>query len=281
MAETGDLTPADGIPFGEELRRQREIRGISLREIADSTKISGRFLEAIEKGDLKTLPAPAFTRGFIREYARYLGLVPDEIVDAYMAAVRRAEARERDEEPSADHPIRPPSMDRPLPAPAPRRRLPIAAIVVALAVIAFAVWFVLVRPRTALQRAAPEPAAESATTAAIPPPEPETSEPAPPPRPADDRLRMTLVASEDVWVTLHADGERVVNEVIEQGGRREIEARSELRFETIGNAGGISLTLNGIEVPQLGASGRVIRNRTFDRSSLEELRGTRPSPGRP
>jgi len=69
--------------FGEELRREREIRGISLKEIADATKISKRFLEAIERNDHKTLPAPVFTRGFVREYARYLGLSADEMVNRY------------------------------------------------------------------------------------------------------------------------------------------------------------------------------------------------------
>src|SRR5205807_9443203 len=69
--------------FGEELRREREIRGISLKEIADATKISKRFLDAIERNDHKILPAPVFTRGFIREYARYLGLNSEEIVGRY------------------------------------------------------------------------------------------------------------------------------------------------------------------------------------------------------
>src|SRR5689334_4417776 len=69
--------------FGEELRREREIRAISLKEIADATKISKRFLEAIENNDHKTLPAPVFTRGFVREYARYLGLNSEDMVNRY------------------------------------------------------------------------------------------------------------------------------------------------------------------------------------------------------
>src|SRR6478672_839423 len=69
--------------FGEELRREREIRGISLKEIADATKISKRFLDAIERNDHRTLPAPVFTRGFVREYARYLGLSCEEMVNRY------------------------------------------------------------------------------------------------------------------------------------------------------------------------------------------------------
>src|SRR5688572_33225148 len=69
--------------FGEELRREREIRGISLKEIADATKISKRFLEAIERNDHQSLPAPVFTRGFVREYARYVGLNAEEMVNRY------------------------------------------------------------------------------------------------------------------------------------------------------------------------------------------------------
>ena len=69
--------------FGEELRREREIRGISLKEIADATKISKRFLEALERNDHKSLPAIVFTRGFVREYARYVGLNAEEMVNRY------------------------------------------------------------------------------------------------------------------------------------------------------------------------------------------------------
>src|SRR5213083_199102 len=83
MADEPQQRYAELGSFGEELRREREIRGISLKEISDATKISKRFLEAIEKNDHRTLPAPVFTRGFVREYARYLGLNAEEIVNRY------------------------------------------------------------------------------------------------------------------------------------------------------------------------------------------------------
>src|ERR671912_1849877 len=83
MAEQDPQRYAELASFGEELRREREIRGISLKEIADATKISKRFLEAIERNDHRTLPAPVFTRGFVREYARYLGLNAEEMVNRY------------------------------------------------------------------------------------------------------------------------------------------------------------------------------------------------------
>src|SRR5438128_10954640 len=81
--------------FGEELRREREIRGISLKEIADATKISKRFLEAIERNDHRTLPAPVFTRGFVREYARYVGLNAEEMVNRYNFAASNDERIEK------------------------------------------------------------------------------------------------------------------------------------------------------------------------------------------
>src|SRR5206468_6455539 len=102
--------------FGEELRREREIRGISLKEISDATKISKRFLDAIEHNDHRTLPAPVFTRGFVREYARYLGLNAEEMVTRYKyaaagdARIEQSEHLERLVNPSA--PIVPKSIPR-------------------------------------------------------------------------------------------------------------------------------------------------------------------------
>src|SRR5438270_3102791 len=83
MADEPQQRYSELASFGEELRREREIRGISLKEISDATKISKRFLDAIEKNDHRTLPAPVFTRGFVREYARYLGLNAEDMVSRY------------------------------------------------------------------------------------------------------------------------------------------------------------------------------------------------------
>ncbi|HXU20268.1 MAG TPA: RodZ domain-containing protein [Verrucomicrobiae bacterium] len=70
-------------PFGEHLKREREMRGVSLNEISAATRISTRFLEAIENDRWNELPGGAFNRGFIRSIARYLGLDEDSIVAEY------------------------------------------------------------------------------------------------------------------------------------------------------------------------------------------------------
>jgi curved DNA-binding protein CbpA len=70
---------------GADLRRVRESRGVSLREIAVKSKIGVRFLEYIEQDRYPFLPAPVYLRGFLQEYARMVGLDPRRTADAYMA----------------------------------------------------------------------------------------------------------------------------------------------------------------------------------------------------
>jgi hypothetical protein len=70
---------------GAALRRFREGKGIGLREISLRSKVGVRFLEYIEQERHALLPAPVYLRGFLREYARALGLEPRSTADAYMA----------------------------------------------------------------------------------------------------------------------------------------------------------------------------------------------------
>jgi cytoskeleton protein RodZ len=72
--------------FGENLRREREMRGVSLEEISSATKISLRFLEAIEREDFSKLPGGIFSRSFVRSYAHYLGLDEERVVAEYQLA---------------------------------------------------------------------------------------------------------------------------------------------------------------------------------------------------
>src|SRR5215469_9986057 len=72
--------------FGERLRREREMRGISLENIAAATKIGTRLLRALEEEHFELLPGGIFNKGFVRAYAKYLGLNEDEAVADYLAA---------------------------------------------------------------------------------------------------------------------------------------------------------------------------------------------------
>ena len=70
-------------PFGEHLKREREMRGVSLEEISAATRIGTRFLVAIENEQWDQLPGGVFNRGFIRSIARFLGLDEDNLVAEY------------------------------------------------------------------------------------------------------------------------------------------------------------------------------------------------------
>ncbi|MFZ0820353.1 MAG: helix-turn-helix transcriptional regulator [Candidatus Acidiferrales bacterium] len=72
--------------FGEHLRREREMRGISLDEIASATRISTRFLEALENEQWSQLPGGVFNRGFVRAVAHHLGLDEESVVAEYALA---------------------------------------------------------------------------------------------------------------------------------------------------------------------------------------------------
>lgn len=69
--------------LGHILREARETKGYTLREVQDKTRISSRFLEALEMGDFDRLPTPTHARGFLRNYARFLGLDPDPLLERY------------------------------------------------------------------------------------------------------------------------------------------------------------------------------------------------------
>ncbi len=73
-----------GVSFGEELKRERELREITLREVSESTKISLRHLEALERNAFENLPGGVFNRCFVRAYSQFIGVDPESMVDAYL-----------------------------------------------------------------------------------------------------------------------------------------------------------------------------------------------------
>jgi len=85
MPETAQAVPADITEFaGSVLKMMREQRGLTVRNVADTTKLSGRYIEGIEEEAFKKLPARPYLRGFLVLYARAIGYEPDRIVNDYL-----------------------------------------------------------------------------------------------------------------------------------------------------------------------------------------------------
>ena len=248
MGEKTDLT------FGEELRRERLIREVSLDEISASTKISIRLLNALESSDVAKLPAPVFTRGFIRAYSRHLGLDPDEMVNAYLADV--APDRGREGGASKRRGIR--SLFR-------GRRGTAGAIVVCVTGVLLLLGLIA-RPE---RRSAPVASVRSRPVAPVsfknvavspgPAPAIQDETPAAVPSPAATGVSMVLEFDQDSWTEVSADGAHVFSGLIRRGARHQFAAREGFRL-TLGNAGGVRITVDGHAIEPLGTAGQVVRD---------------------
>ena len=69
--------------LGERLRAAREAQGIALSQAAADTRILPRYIVALEDGDYQYLPGDVYARGFIRNYANYLNVAADELIELY------------------------------------------------------------------------------------------------------------------------------------------------------------------------------------------------------
>ena len=78
------------VAFGEGLRREREMRNISLDEIAATTKIGTRLLRALEEEQFDLLPGGIFNKGYVRAYAKYVGIDEEKAIAGYLQAAQEA-----------------------------------------------------------------------------------------------------------------------------------------------------------------------------------------------
>ncbi len=247
--------------FGTWLRRQREIREIPLREIADVTKISLRYLEALEQDRFDVLPAPVFARGFLREYSKYVGLDPDEVVNSYLTADREGV----DDEAWSDS-------ERTVESKTTSSRQPLIAAVISLVVLLGLIYaFAKYWPREGEQRTPPPMAAP---VIAEPNPEPGPEAPSVSEPPAEPEavapIVVTMDFTEDCWVEVEVDGERRLSELHVQGESMKLEGQEAIRL-TLGNPGGVHLEVNGKVHGLDFAQGRVARDVLIDLDLVRTL----------
>lgn len=226
--------PAEGGSFGEWLRRQREMREINLRDIADRTKISLRYLEAMEADRFDLLPAPIFAKGFLREYARYVGLSPDEVVNHYLAVHQPEEL----DQPGDATLI---AMER-------KRKKKgrswtwglflLLAGALLLALVALFSW--LADKRENQPAAAPPPQ----VVAPQPAPRPVAAPPPEVPETPKAPIEVTLDFSGECWVKVVVDGKSPIEEIHVQGESMQLEAQQSIAVR-LGNAGAADVQVNG------------------------------------
>ncbi|MGC9972560.1 MAG: RodZ domain-containing protein [Bryobacteraceae bacterium] len=278
--------------IGERLRQERLRQDFNLQQIAELTKINLVFLEAIEADDLEKLPGIFFTRSFVRQYARALGLDEADF-DQELNRLAACERVPTIEQP----PVSPEALNVPPMAARGRRasrQRPLgSAVVLLLIVAACSVIFWLwqrtreIKPASSGQSAsatAPQPTAAPAPQPASPPPAPST-EPAPgpatetaaPETPPPGQTAATQTASiqvrihaiEATWVRIAADGRYLFSGILRPDETRPVEANQLVQLR-IGNAAGIEVSWNGKPVGSIGPAGQV-RNVEFTAAGFKVL----------
>ena len=263
--------------FGAKLRDARERRGISLRQIANATKISTGALEALERNDISRLPGGIFSRAFVRSYAIEVGLDPESTIQEFIAQFPNDSV-------TAGHP----SSDRVEDHEAVESDQKTAGTFLWLAVISVPIAIALIY-FTASGRGQTSRPAEKATAAAgdLPkPPQPEPSRPAPDPpaavapkppeeakaepKPVDpappaaeapaDRLTVAVTAKRPCWVSATVDGQKKIERLLQPGDHETVDVRREMVI-TAGDATAIALTFNGADARPLGKAGEVVTAR--------------------
>jgi cytoskeletal protein RodZ len=138
--------------FGEELKRERKLREITLREVSESTKISLRYLEALERNDFDNLPGGVFNRGFVRAYSEFIGVDPESMVNSYVLEERAAGISPPDTEETNSGGRNPKTASR---------ILVVVIVILALGIGAFMTWHYLIRDKVAAPAASQQDSQET------------------------------------------------------------------------------------------------------------------------
>lgn len=262
---------------GEVLRAEREKQGLSVKDIEKGTSIRALYIQAIEDGNYSVLPGEVYLKGFIRNYASFLGLNPQNMMELYRQ--NQSPQPAAPQTPAAAPAAPSPAAQTPAPAATPATSTPPrndrkpeksggsstkwVVIGLVLLLIGGGAWAAMeflgqspeppkapqTPPKTTQQAPAPVPA---------PTPTPVPA-PANPPKPPTQAKPIVLVAkfSGECWTRVVADGKEVYEGIPKVGETITWNADKEVTIH-VGNAAGVDLTYNGQPQAKLGGDGDVI-----------------------
>ena len=261
--------------IGDLLRRERERQNLSIKDIEKATSIRALYIDAIEKGEYKTLPGEVYAKGFVRNYANYLKLNANEIVNAFNEEMHpQEELHAAAESSSAEEArqVQPVKRNReeyrgpkitslesyPMEKKSHgvRNALMVAAAVF---VVAFAALIAFggdeepsaPAPRAKTQTAQQQKQSQKQTEAA--------------PKPAADGVEMKLSFTDRCWTEVVVDGKTEFEGTAEKGKVLTLKGKDKVRI-TAGNAGALHYSLNGKDMGAIGQKGEVVE-KTFTKEN--------------
>lgn len=232
--------------FGERLKREREMREVSADELTKATRISHRFLDALENEKWENLPGGVFGRGFVRSIARYLGLDEEGLLAEYDLA--RGEQKAEAPAPGENRIPGPPKW---------MVALTILGLLVLLAALVFGGWYGWKKWKSYRQsrhQAGHATEAPGAPPGALVAPRASASLPDPAGAGALNRLELSIATSGTTRVRVLADGKLVLDAELAAGENRRYSAQDSFEVSAT-DSSAVLLELNGQAMPPLGAPG--------------------------
>jgi len=243
--------------LGTMLRTAREEKGVSLAQAEAATMIRRAYLQALEDDAHATLPGAVYVKGFLRNYASYLGLDPTHVLSVY-----HREYPDQAQGVVAPATIKPRGTSQLVTG----GTLASLLLVVVIAIFSTYVYrqvqtFRQAEPAAQAVVPTPTPIPPTATTAptssAVPAAAP-TERPAALATPLASGAEVTAKISQDVSFQVEVDGQRRFEGVLKAGQTQTWQGKDEV-FVWVGNAGGVSIVFNGLDMGTLGAVGQVVK----------------------
>jgi transcriptional regulator with XRE-family HTH domain len=236
--------------LGKYLKRERENRKISLKEVSKQIKVREPFLKAVEEDRRELLPSVTYVKGFLSAYAKYLGLDPNEVILRYEA------------ESQGEPIIRPEAVPEKRMLRSPKVLWVIGGVII----VGFVVLYLLLSPsQPPVVPFPPKPEAKKTIPHAPPPPVSEA-----PSAPEEKEMILQIRAVERTWVAMQIDGQPVREATFQPGESFTYRAARQIQL-ILGNAGGLEMTFNERRLEKIGKSGEVF-DVTFTPQGVEAKR---------
>jgi len=228
---------------GEELKKERELRGISLKEIADTTKINIRYLRALEEDKFDMLPGKFFIKSIIKTYADYIGLEQETILDHFHHTIQ---TKKQEKSEPVERKVTPTEVPRKF-----KTLIRIASYSI-IFIVAFIIIFFLLKGKhpvsvneytlTTDLMTSKKPI-HSLLNTLIP----------------QHRMLLQINFHQLTWIEIFSDGKLSFSGLKHTGERMTSTAKDEFIIH-VGNAGGFTYSINGVPGKPLGKPGQVVKH---------------------
>jgi cytoskeletal protein RodZ len=223
-------------PLGKYLKRERELRNISLSEVAKKTRIRENLLRDIEEDRYHLLPSSTYVKGFLLAYAKYIGLDTNDVLLRYEVVLKGESI------PSAELPSERKGLEN-------KKHLwIIGGMILAILFLSY----LLYPSKAPIEFISSKPDVEKKTFS------PSSPQPkGPVSAPEEKPISLRCKAVEETWVRVQVDGQLKQEAILKPGDELFFQALKQIQFST-GNAGGLDLIWNGKPLERVGRSGEVV-----------------------